>query len=355
MGIKQDILAVLRGRQPERIPWTIYASQLFRGRAERALRNRGLGILKGCPVCATRTPNVDVETRTFWENGRQLARRTYHTPAGTVSEKVVIAPGYYSEGVVGEWIVEYMIKDVADYEAVRFIVEDTVREPDHDGFARAQARFGDDGLLLANMERCPIQHLSIKLAGLERVALDLHDHPGVVEGLLEAMERKQDETYRIGVDSPAEIIWSPDNISTSRTSPRWFERYVLPFYERHAAMVRDAGKLYVAHMDGRLAAIKHLIARCPLDVIEAVTPPPMGDTPITELQDAWPGKAVWCNFPESLFHEDESVIYEAALDLMRNAYSRGRFILGITEDYPEHRMEPALSAIARAVADYEGA
>ena len=354
MGIRQDVLTVLRGGRPERVPWTIYGAQLFRGRAERDMRNRGLGILRGWPVCTTSTPNVDIQTRTLWENGRQFALRTYHTPVGSVSEKIVIAPGYYSEGQVGEWIIEYMIKDIADYPVVRFIVEDTVHEPDHDGFARAQRRFGDDGLLLANMERCPIQHLSIKLAGLERAALDLHDHPDVVEGLLKVLESKQDEVYRIGVESPAELIWSPDNISTTRTSPRWFERYVLPFYERHAPMIRDAGKLYVAHMDGSLASIKHLVARSPLDVIEAVTPPPMGDVPITELQNAWPDKAVWCNFPESLFLEDDSVIYRAALDLMRNAYSRGRFILGITEDFPEDRMEPALSAIARAIDDYEG-
>jgi len=354
MGIRQDVLAVLRGGRPERVPWTIYAVQFFRGRAERDARNRGLGILRSWPVCTTATPNVDLETRTFWEDGKQFARRTYHTPVGSVSEKIAFSTSYYNEGQQSEWIVEYMIKDVSDYEVVRFIVEDTVHEPDHEGFARAQQRFGDDGLLLASMERCPIQHLSIKLAGLERVAFDLHDHPAVLEGLLEAMERKQDEVYRIGVESPAELIWSPDNISTSRTSPRWFERYVEPFYNRHAPMVHDAGKLYLAHMDGSLAGIKHMVARCDLDIIEAVTPPPMGDISITELQDAWPGKAVWCNFPESLFWEDDSVIYDAALDLMQQAYSRGRFILGITEDFPEDRMEGALSTIARAIAAYEG-
>ena len=354
MGIRQDILTVLRGGQPERIPWTIYAAQLFRGRVERDARNRGLGILRSWPVCSTSTPNVDVQTRTFWQDGKKHALRTYHTPVGSVSEKIAFASGYYNEGQVSEWIIEYMIKDLLDYETVRFIVEDTIHEPDHEGFARAQQRLGDDGLLLASMERCPIQHLSIKLAGLERLAFDLHDEPQVVEGLLDAMEKKQDEIYSIGVESPAELIWSPDNISTSRTSPRWFERYILPFHNRHATAVHDAGKLYVAHMDGALAGIVNLVARTDLDIIEAVTPPPMGDIPITDLQDAWPGKAVWCNFPESLFLEDDSVIYDAALDLMQNAYSRGRFILGITEDFPEDRMEHGLTAIARAIADYEG-
>ena len=354
MGVREDVLTVLRGGKPERVPWTIYSVQLFRGHAERELRNQGLGMLRSWPVCTSSTPHVEVETRTIWENGKQLLRRTYHTPVGSVSEKIAYSPSYYNEGSISEWIVEYMIKSVSDYKAAQFIVEDTVYEPDYEGFARAQRRFGEDGLLLGRMGRCPIQRLSIEMAGVERVALDLHDHPKVVEGFLEALDEKQNEVYRIGVESPAELIWSPDNISTSRTSPRWFEKYILPFYNRHAPLVHAAGKLYLAHMDGPLRQMMHLIAQCDLDVIEAVTPLPMGDISIPQAQAAWPGKAIWCNFPESLFLADDAVIYDKALELLNTAYGKGRFLLGMTEDYPEERMRGGLSAIARAVAAYEG-
>ena len=353
MGIRSDVLTILRGGKPDRVPWTIYATQLFRGHTERKLRNKRLGMLRSWPVCQTSTPHVEVETRSIQEDGRQLLLRTYHTPVGSVSEKVASPTSYYGEGSTSKWIVEYMIKSVSDYDVVRFIIEDTVYQEDHEGFARAQRRFGEDGLLLAHMGRCPLQRLLIELAGIERIAMDLYDHPDVVEGLLQVMDERQDEVYRIGVESPAELIWSPDNISTSRTSPQWFERYVLPFYNRHGPMVRAAGKLYVAHMDGPLRGIKHLIAQCDLDVIEAVTPPPMGNVPMTEAQDAWPGKVVWCNFPESLFLQDERVVFDKALELLEHSYSRGGFVLGLTEDFPEDRADGALSAIASAIAKYE--
>jgi len=246
-----------------------------------------------------------------------------------------------------------MIKSVSDYDVVRFIIEDTVYYEDYDGFIKAQKRLGEDGLLLANMGRCPLQRLLIELAGVERVSFDLHDDPDVVEGLMQVMEEKQTEVYRVAAESPAELIWQPDNISTSLTSPRWFERYVMPFYNRHAPIVHKAGKLYVAHMDGRLKSIKHLIAQCDLDVIEAVTPLPMGDITIAEAKAAWPGKAIWCNFPESVFLEDEALIYDTALGLLRQAYSQGRFVLGITEDYPEDRWVEAMSAIAQAIEQYQ--
>jgi hypothetical protein len=259
------------------------------------------------------------------------------------------SPSYYNEGQVSEWIVEYMVKSPADYGVVRYIIEDTLYQEDLDGFARAQSRFGDDGILLARMGRCPLQRLLIELAGPERIAFDLHDHPEAVEGLLQVMEQKQEEVYRIGVQSPAELIWSPDNISTSRTSPQWFEQFVLPFYNRRAPLVHKAGKLYLAHMDGALRGLKHLVARCDLDVIEAFTPPPMGNLSIEEAYDAWPGKAIWCNFPESLFLQSDSDVFNKALELLQQADGRGRFLLGLTEDFPEHRMGGALTAMADAI------
>ncbi len=99
MSVRDDVLTVLRGGKPERVPWTIYSVQLFRGHAERELRNQGLGMLRSWPVCTSSTPHVEVETRTIWENGKQLLRRTYHTPVGSVSEKIAFSPSYYNEGL----------------------------------------------------------------------------------------------------------------------------------------------------------------------------------------------------------------------------------------------------------------
>jgi hypothetical protein len=201
--------------------------------------------------------------------------------------------------------------------------------------------------------RCLLQRLSIELAGVERLAYDLHDCPKVVEGLLGVMEERQREVYHLAADSPAELIWSPDNISGSRTSARWFERYILPFYNRQAPLLHKRRKLYVAHMDGSLRSLKDLIARSDLDVIEAFTPPPMGDLLIEEAQAAWPGKAIWLNFPESLFFEGRAAVREHTLDLLRRFYSQGCFVPGLTEDMPEDCWREGLLALAEAVRRYQ--
>jgi hypothetical protein len=117
-------------------------------------------------------------------------------------------------------------------------------------------------------------------------------------------------------------------------------------------MVHDAGKLFLCHVDGFVRGIEHLIARCDLDVIEALTPRPMGDISISEAQEAWPDKAIWCNFPESVLLEDDSAVRAATADLLKQAQARGRFVLGIVENYPEERMEGGLGAITEAVAAF---
>lgn len=229
MGVRSDVMTVLRGGTPERVPWTVYSIELPRGNTERKLRNNNLGIVLGQQVYEASMPNVAIETRTTWENGKQSLRRTYDTPVGKVSEKIEFSPCINNEGYESEWIVEHMVKSVSDYDIVRFIVEDLVFRNDHEGVARAQRRLGQDGIVLGRMGRSPLQRLLIKIAGFKQVALDLHDHPDVVEGLLEVMGERQDEVYEIGTESPADILWVPDNISSSLTPPPWFDRYVLPF------------------------------------------------------------------------------------------------------------------------------
>ncbi|MGD2158195.1 MAG: uroporphyrinogen decarboxylase family protein [Anaerolineales bacterium] len=349
MSARDAVVELLRGNKPNQLAWTIAAPLIPRGQLERELRNNGLCLVKHAGICKTSYPHVEIQTSVKWKDGEQLISRTYHTPVGSVSERVTTEYPFYYEGGYAEWILDYQVKKASDYEVIRFIVEDATYQPDYENILMAQERLGGDGIVFASVGRCPLQRLSIEFAGFERLVYDLHDHPSVIEDLLSIMEERQYEIYKIAVESPAEFIWSPDNISASRTPPKWFERYCLPFYNRYGALLHQAGKRYVAHMDGDLQGIKHLVAQCDLDVIEAFTPPPMGDLSINEALSVWPDKIISCNFPATLFLENEAVVYKYTLDLLAEAQCHGRFLLGITEDLPEESLEKGLPAIRRAM------
>jgi hypothetical protein len=59
--------------------------------------------------------------------------------------------------------------------------------------------------------------------------------------------------------------------------PDLVERYFMPVYEQQVRALHAQGKRMAVHMDGRLGAPMGLIARTPVDIVEALHPPPMGD------------------------------------------------------------------------------
>ena len=68
-------------------------------------------------------------------------------------------------------------------------------------------------------------------------------------------------------------------------------------------IVRSAGKLISAHYDGSIRPYLSLLADIDIPIIEAFTPPPMGDLTVAEAKAAWPDKVIWVNFPGSLYLE----------------------------------------------------
>ena len=136
----------------------------------------------------------------------------------------------------------------------------TPSSPNYDAFLEARGNLGTDGVQLAVVDRSPFQKTLIELCGTERLHFDFLEMPEVVDELLEALACKQDEAYRIVAEFPAEVVWMVDNVTGDITEPRMFEKHCVPFYNRQARLLHDAGKLLAVHFDGRMRPLKDLIA-----------------------------------------------------------------------------------------------
>ena len=76
------------------------------------------------------------------------------------------------------------------------------------------------------------------------------------------------------------------------TPPKSYREYCLPFYEKHSAQARAAGKPYAAHLDGRTGALRDLIAASGFDVIESLSLPEIGgDQTLAEARAAFPARS----------------------------------------------------------------
>lgn len=356
MTIHDRMMAIYRGQLPDRIPVSIYAPYLPRGACERELRELGLGIIDWLPVVSFLAPPwrtepgyiSEVKGAGFrvsfsWENGQCVETRTYTTPVGEISRRATKEPTYGSD-----WITKFYVTTPADYRVVQYLVENTVFRKNESALRARMRDLGSDGVVLARMDRSPYQKLLIELAGPERFLMDLYTDPEPVSELLAAMDRKMDQAFEMAVESAVEIIWQPDNVTADMTPPDAFARYSLPFYEKRARQANEAGKPYIIHMDGRLAPLKDLIARCPFDAVESFSFAEVGgDLPLADARSAWPDKVILPNFPSPLAHKDDQEIMAYLDRLLTEAGTNDPLMLQVSEDIPMDQWQRVMSVLSR--------
>jgi hypothetical protein len=341
--VRERMMKVYRHQVPDRPPAAIYARYLPRGSSERRVRNLGLGIIDYYPIVSMLAPpwhtspgylsevqGANLNVGFTWENGQAIEIRTYHTPLGSLTQRTRKDPAYASD-----WIEKFYIASLEDYKIMQYLAENTIFRSNSREFQARQQDLADDGVLLARVDRSPFQKLLIELAGPERFLVDLQTEPEPVLELLGALDRRMDEVFARVCESEAEVIWQPDNISCDMTPPNMFARFCMPYYARHAQRLHESGKIFLVHMDGRLRAIKEMIAHCPIDGIESFSLPIMGgDLTVAEAQAAWPDKVILPNFPSSLATQDERAITAFLQEWLGSLGSHTPSMLQVSEDIP---------------------
>jgi len=190
--------------------------------------------------------------------------------------------------------------------------------------------------------------------GFRTFAIMYHKDREAIEDLINVLDRSFSKMYRIVADSPAEIVRIGDNTDSVLVSPSLFEKYCLPYYNKYAEALHERGKVVISHMDGRLKALKILIAETRLDAIEAFTPPPAGDLPPREAKEAWNDKAIWMNFPEGVFLRTPEEIENYTIRLLEEIAPGKGFIIGVTEDiHPDHYRK-GIETVTKALCKYGG-
>jgi uroporphyrinogen-III decarboxylase len=346
MDIEKRVKAVLDGRMPDMIPMLIYSNHLPRGKFERYLRNMGLGLDVRCSVYRVYMPNVRIEER---RSGNYLYT-VYHTPKGNLSMATRVNLKFQLAG--GSWVVEHPVKSVNDIKALKFMIEDTVYEAHYDEYSQLKGDLEGDGVVTVSSDYTPLMKTIIRYMGFKNFALIYKRRQDVIDDVIQTIDEKYMEMYKIIADSPAEIVRMGDNIDSTFISPALFEKYCLPYYNKYSRILRARGKKVISHMDGRLRILRDLIAEAELDAIEAFTPPPVGDLPVKEAKEKWSDKVIWINFPETVFLEGPEKIRRFTVNLLEEAAPGDRFIVSITEDIPQEYLKTSLKLLVETIHEY---
>jgi hypothetical protein len=340
MTRRERILAASRRQPTDRLPFFHYWRHSQIGWAERECRNQGMGISWYRPCYVQKMHGVEVTEQPFVSSGQTMVRRTYVTPVGTVWTEERREPGVgqwhgqRSWRDVSPWMTARLIKSPKDYAVVQYMVEHTEYVADYFPIEQAMDWLGEDGVVLCALPHSPMQMLMIDWVGSEGGRFYYHrvDYPDLLEELYRALCKSREPLYEIAARSPAPIVMCGDNVDGVLVTPKLFETYFMPVYEAQAAALHRSGKLMAVHMDGRLNALKALIARSPIDIVEAFHPPPMGDLALGEALTLWRDKAIWVGFPGAVYALGPRATAQYAVELLREVAPGERLVLEMSTE-----------------------
>jgi len=358
MDFRTRINAVLHEQIPDRIPFVPYDNLVPRGDFERELRNRGMGLCLRRFTIWEESPHVSIETK----NEGDIAVRIYHTPKGDLTTRSRTHIGRIKDDDM-DLDVEGLVKGVEDYEAAIFLIEDTSLHLDESIFWDACRDIGTDGIVRDTGLHPPYgatRYLYGGASGLSRWAQDQHDYPARFEELVQAIVRREERRLQLIAQSPAEFISLGDLDGT--WGPNKIRKYDLPLYQKWVPILKSRGKICALHAHaGNLSHFKELVAEIGCQVVEAFTPPPVGDLSLSEARLAW-GKDViiWINFPETIFWSGVEATKQYTLDLIKSDPPGDKLIIGFTEmgtwgamtDNSERVFREGTLAIMDAIEEY---
>lgn len=356
---RERILTLLKGGQPDRVPWfgdlDYWASALLaQGKRPAGFRespdyidwHRSLGVGFYLQGYFPFRPILDLEERQWSEGYRRY--RTLVTPHGTLRECWEYLPESYAEAPV-----EHLLKSEDDLPALRYVYAHTSWEPDYDYAHRRHDQIGDQGILLCYLPKSPFMHLVALEAGIAAVTFTEAAAPEEFAETLATMRSAFDRAARIAVESPAEVLMIPENLSSEMIGRRLFEKHMRAYQEEWVAAIARAGKHSFIHMDGTLRGLLREEASTGVNVIEAMTPYPVGDLPIEQwaVQADNPRTVLWGGVPGVYFtpkvsDEEFDRHVRTVLAVMR---SRPRYVLGVADQVPPDCLESRVRRVGELV------
>ena len=351
MNMRERLLAVLQGRDLDRVPLIMYddlmpiysMGQYPRQEVHAAFGER-LGLLRWSAVHRVETPNCRFVTEEFYRGETRCERTTLYTPAGHIYQEKAFEPVFNSGSVY-----KHYVEEARDYEVLWAFLQDGVVLEDYARYQRDAAELGERGLPLPAVERSPFQQLWVEWVGLEKLSLHLADCPERVEHTIDLLTRRAKTIFEIARRSPAALIDFPDNITAPPIGLKRFQQYCVPLYNELADLLSERNIPVFVHMDGDLKALWAAIAASKVGGIDSFSPTPDNDTSVAEAVALWPHMRLFVNFPSSVHLRPYDEVRAEAERILEAAGHSGRLEIQFSENVPINAWRVSFQAVADAV------
>ncbi|HHY82256.1 MAG TPA: hypothetical protein GX505_06210 [Clostridiales bacterium] len=320
MTNKERFYTIMSGRVPDKVPFLIFSELLPGDVYERELKARDVGLIVHTgSVYAIKSGS---NTTDSIENGVRTI--TINTPKGSLTARYLT--GYNHASGSGEIQKEWFVKTEKDYEAMIWDLDHTDFDLDDSHYRRVKEELGDDGVTHTWCDEPPYMGLQY-LLGYENWALHQFDYPDLFAELLAAYGRMQDRRMMVQLKAPEKDLINIGNLS-GNYSPRNYEKYTKPYFDHYSRLLREAGCSVTIHADAlNLKEHINLLPGPYVNVIEAFTPPPVGNLSLADARRAWGDDVVFhINIPETIFYEGYDAVFNWTRDLLLSDENPRKFL-----------------------------
>ena len=281
--------------------------------------------------------------KAYTEKDTGVHVQTLVTPLGKLEQKS--RDGY---------TMEKFVKHPEDLEVMKFMIGEQEFLFNKYGFDLAEEIFEDTGLGVAQSyyQRSPFMRCILNYLGFETTVLFLVRYRKQMADFMNFMEECDDQMYDVICDSPMQILNFGENIDGNLISPRYFKKYLVPYWEKRVKQIHDAGKFCHAHFDGALKDLLPLIKLTSFDGIEAATPLPQGDVTEYEIKEGLGDKILLDGIPATLCMPHFPIHrLEENVKLLLELFNQN-IILGISDELPPNAEITRFSRVKKIVNDF---
>jgi uroporphyrinogen decarboxylase len=295
-------------------------------------------------------PGSDWDVRVMREQaGRDETTTTeIQTPGGVLRCREALRWVYEYDAEASP--VEYLIKTETDLDLLERY-QPPPPPPDTADIARARAAVGDGGIIAPWIQGA-FNLVAYYYRRLDDLLLDALTEPAFYERLMSVALERYLVHVQAMIDAGADVLSYGGNIGNAKlVGPDFFARHIAPHERRLIEFIQRQGVAVLYHNCGRARKLLPLYPGLGMRAYESLTPPPYGDTELTEAVE------VFGSSTALLGNIDQITLLrrgtpEAIRDQVRRTLDavRGRahFILSTTDYFNENTPHDAIHVLADA-------
>ena len=303
--------------------------------------------------------DLDSNSISYTENGVKVLEELKKVEKGTLLIRQYEIPGhiltsksiYTKESPFIPFPLEPFIKTAEDIEAFIYIKKKEKYIERFSNFIKEDNRIGEAGIATDTAPTSPIQDIIQHLIGIEKFyTVFFTDHLNELEKLMEVMHEKNLEAYKLLANSPASVVISYENTSTTLVSPAIYEKYSLPYIDDYADILHKKNKIFLTHRCGKLIGLVGLLKKGKDDGIIDISPEPTGDLNIWDARETWPDKIVQGGLDPTMFTQwSPGKVKDYVRFILNKTGSRDRLIIGTADATPKDAKIENLKAVGEVI------